>query len=39
MLLIAEKKFRRLNAPALLRGVYRVAHQDGIEIVQGEAAA
>lgn len=40
MLLIAEKKFRRLNAPELMKRVYLgVEYQDGIEIAREEAAA
>ena len=40
MLLIAETKFRRLNAPELLKKVYEgVEHKDGIETIREEAAA
>ncbi len=40
MLLIAEKKVRQINAPALMNKLYLGAeYQDGIEIVQEEAAA
>jgi hypothetical protein len=40
MLLIAESKFRRLNAPELMKKVYLgTEYQDGMEITQREAAA
>ena len=40
MLMVAQKKFRRLNAPELLAKVYAVAqYKDGIEVTREEAAA
>lgn len=40
MLMIAQKKFRRLNAPELLAKVYAgVQYKDGIEVTREEAAA
>lgn len=40
ILLIAEKRFRRLNAPEIMKKLYLGArYQDGIEMVQEEAAA
>lgn len=40
MLLVAETKFRRLNAPEFMKRVYSGAqYQDGIEITREEAAA
>ena len=40
MLLIAETKFRRLNAPELLKKVYEgVEYKDGIQTTREEAAA
>ena len=40
MLMIAEQRFRRLNAPELLKQVYLgVQYQDGIEVSRKEVAA
>ncbi|MDR5704421.1 MAG: hypothetical protein QN198_12605 [Armatimonadota bacterium] len=40
MLMVAQKKFRRLNAPELLAKVYaRVQYKDGIEVTREEVAA
>ena len=36
MLMVAEKRFRRLNAPELLAKVYAgVRYEDGVEVVGG----
>ena len=40
MLLIAESSLRRLNAPELMKNVYKgVEYKDGIEATREEAAA
>ena len=40
MLMVAQKKFRRLNAPELLAKVYAgVQYKDGIEVAREEVAA
>lgn len=40
MLMVAQQRFRRLNAPELLARVYAgVNYQDGIEVAEEEAAA
>lgn len=40
MLMVAQQKFRRLNAPELLKQVYLgVEYEDGIEITRKEVAA
>ncbi|MDW8008467.1 MAG: transposase [Chloroflexota bacterium] len=40
MLMVAQQRFRRLNAPDLLAKVYAgVNYQDGIEVAKEEAAA
>ena len=40
MLMVAQKRFRRLNAPELLAKVYAgVQYEDGVEVVREEAAA
>ncbi|MGC8898873.1 MAG: IS256 family transposase, partial [Bacteroidota bacterium] len=40
MLLVAQKSFRRLNAPELLAKVYAgVQYEDGVEVTREEAAA
>jgi len=40
MLMIAQKKFRRLNAPELLAKVYAgVEYKDGIEVTREGVAA
>jgi hypothetical protein len=40
MLMVAQKRFRRLNAPELLAKVYAGArYEDGIEVTEKEVAA
>ena len=40
MLMVAQKRFRRLNAPELLAKVHAgVRYEDGIEVIQEEVAA
>lgn len=40
MLMVAQKRFRRLNAPELLAKVYAgVRYEDGVEVTREEAAA
>ncbi|MDR5693917.1 MAG: hypothetical protein QN121_01460 [Armatimonadota bacterium] len=40
MLMVAQKKFRRLNAPVLLAKVYAgVQYKDAIEVTREEASA
>lgn len=40
MLMVAQKRFRRLNAPELLAKVYAgVQYEDGVEVTREEAAA
>ena len=40
MLMVAQKRFRRLNAPELLAKVHAgVRYEDGIEVTQEEVAA
>jgi transposase-like protein len=40
MLMVAQKRFRRLNAPELLAKVYTgVQYEDGVEVAREEAAA
>jgi hypothetical protein len=40
MLMVAQQKFRRLNAPELLKQVYLgVEYEDGIEVTRKEVAA
>lgn len=40
MLMVAQKKFRRLNAPELLAKVYaQVQYKDGVDVRREENAA